>query len=860
MTASGRRTRAFGAVILALVACALGALWYLRAPVPAPPSPSARGPAPSPRTRLAELRHQPAGSLAGRVTSAGAPVATATVCTRAGDAGDPHCTPVAADGTWQLAELPPGDYAVWASAPELAGAAWRGPAPELAPTVALAAGQDRAGVDLSLAPGGALVGGVVRDVRGAPIAGAHVDVAVDAHAPVSSTIAGPDGAFTTWTAAGDVTVRASADGYVDNDVTVQAPDAAVVVALTPGGALAGTVVDAATHEPVADADVEAGGEHARTDGAGAFHIPKLAAGRYKPTATAIGGYGETAESVRLDLGERVSGLVIAIHPVAVVAGHIIADAAAGPQPCGAGEGEVWLSRYGGSTFYIGRTLDDGQILLEGVVPGTYEVKARCRHWLSRAPYPDVVVGDSDVDDLAWHVSPSARVAGRVRARSGEPIAGANVSLKAADSVSFGQAETGADGTFTADGLRPGAVTVGVIAEGYLAPAAAVTALASATPPSCEVVLDRGGEIAGLVVDALGQPLAGVRVAAAPGPDTTGLDGGGGRSDRVGAFKMGPLLPGAYRVQVDAENDDVFATSPAVDVTVARNATADVRLVATRPGGGLEGRVVDGRGRPVTDAYVTALLEAIDDDGHAWRPHYTWTSPKRLVGADGSFRLDALAAGTYSVRAARSGGGEATVAHLALGARQTIVIQPTGVLAGVAVSASGAPVTDVVVTATDRVRDLSREERVYFTGGAFALRDLPAGEYKLTVNNDPRSALHVTLADGAQRLDLKLVVQPRYELRGRVVSAGRPRAGWKVEVPKLETEEHSSSGASIETSSVEFAVTAADGTFVVHDLPAGTTEVAVFDATRPPDSDAVLKQDVIVGGAGPVVDAGDFTVP
>lgn len=857
MRARGRRTRVLAALVLALAA---GALAYEARREPAASPPGTHVPGPRPRLRLAELRHQPAGSLAGRVTSAGAPVVTATVCTRAGDAGEPACTPVAADGRWRIAELQPGDYAVWASAPALAGTAWRGPAPDLAPTVALAAGQARTGVDLVLAPGGALVRGVVHDVRGAPIAGAHVEVAVDAHAPVGSTTAGPDGAFTTWVAAGDVTVRASADGYVDNDVTVQAPDATVVVALTPGGALAGTVVDAATHEPVADADVEAGGEHARTDGGGAFRIPKLAAGRYKPTATAIGGYGETTESVRLGLGEHVSGLVIAIHPVAVVAGHIIADAAAGPQPCGAGEGEVWLSRYGGVTFYIGRTLDDGQILLEGVVPGTYEVKARCRHWLSRAPYPDVVVGDSDVDDLAWHVSPSARVAGRVRARSGEPIAGATVSLKAADSVSFGQAETGADGTFTADGLRPGAVTVGVIADGFLAPPAAVATAASATPPSCEVVLDRGGGIAGLVVDAQGQPLAGVRVAAAPVPDTTGLDGGGGRSDRTGAFTIGPLLPGAYRVQVDAENDDVFATSPAVDVTVAQNASAEVRLVATVPGGALEGRVVDGRGAPVTDAYVTALLEAIDDDGHAWRPHYTWTSPKRLVGADGSFHVGTLAPGMYSVRAARPGGGEATVAHLALGARATVVIQPTGLLAGVVVSASGAPVTDVVVTATDRVRDLAREERVYFTGGAFALRDLPAGDYKLTVNNDPRSAIHVTLADGAQRLDLKLVVQPRYELRGRVVSAGQPRAGWKVEVPKLETEEHSSSGASIETSSVEFAVTAADGTFVVHDLPAGTTEVAVFDATRPPDSDAVLKRDVAIGGAGPVVDAGDLTVP
>ena len=291
--------RAIAAFVAVAIAIAVGVyLFVLR-----PPS-RAR---PHGRDALAELRHADPAAIAGDLDP---PDATAVVCARRGDEL-PRCA--TARGSYELAGLAPGPYAVWASA--------GGHASELQ-RVALAPG-DRARVDLAIASGaaggsadGARVHGVVRDVRGHAIAGATVHVtgggAGSAAHDVTAT-SDADGVYLAYLPAGEVTAHASADDFVDDQASGFAPGE-LDLALEPAASLAGTVVDAATRAPVAGADVEAGGEHATTDAGGHFRIAKLRAGRYKPTATAFGGYGEADESVLVPLGRAVDGVVIAIAP------------------------------------------------------------------------------------------------------------------------------------------------------------------------------------------------------------------------------------------------------------------------------------------------------------------------------------------------------------------------------------------------------------------------------------------------------------------------------------------------------------------------------------------------------------------
>jgi len=201
--------------------------------------------------------------------------------------------------------------------------------------------------------------------------------------------------------------------------------------------------------------------------------------------------------------------------------------------------------------------------------------------------------------------------------------------------------------------------------------------------------------------------------------------------------------------------------------------------------------VDARSPPMSTthtgpdgAFVAWACPATSTAPDAGKPGYlargSWHDPPVLTALDGNFRLTGLPRGRFTLRAYREGGPDAVVEHISLGDRAHLTIRPTGILAGiVAPSSAATSIDDITIAAIDRARDVSREERIYHTGGRFALRDLPAGTYHLTVDGDPRSAVTVTLAEGERRADLRLVAQPRFTIRGRLVAADRtPLAGWR----------------------------------------------------------------------------------
>jgi hypothetical protein len=843
--------------VAAVIALAIVALGYVvrgrdRAPA-ADSTPASSSPA---RARLRELRRQPPGSIAGSVAAAGAAIANATVCvrSRAPDA-EARCTASDRDGAYAITDLPPGSYVIWASAPQLAGGAWRGPAPDFDDAVRLDAGQHRTHIDLALLAGAAEIRGTVRDVRGRAIPGALIHVTTEPQAaPSFTTRTTPDGRFVAWALPGEIHVLASADHFVDGDVPATAPVDDLALVLTPGAVLSGLVVEAGTRRPLDDATVTVhGGTVTRTDAAGRFELTRLAPGRYKPFATSIGGYGETAESVLLGLGQSVDDLVIEVHPVAVVAGRLAIEDDHG-APCPPDQGEVSLDRYGSSAYYRTRTDLDGAILLEGVLPGLYAVTASCDHFLSRLPYPDLAVHDSDIDGLVWTVTAGARVTGHVLSTARTPIADATVNLITVNGVGFGNAVSASDGSFTADGLAPGTTEVTAHAVGFAqrtTKPSVVTAIG--TTVTVDLVLDPGGTIAGDVVDESGQP-AHVRVVV-EGPEVDSQS-----TDARGHFAIAALAAGSYELRVHLDwgvPPRASAVPPVGTATVTTGRTTQVHLIAPAPTGTIAGTVVDGRGAPVGDVYVTVALE---DESVTERSsssaHGAWHD-QVLTGPDGSFELTHLPPGHFDVRAYREGGAETVVDHVAIGDHPRLTLAPTGVLAGIVVSATGGPVDDVTISADDRRHHISRDERVFHTGGRFALRDLPAGSYKLTVDGDPRSATVITLAEGAVRDDLRLVAQPRFTIRGRLVSAtGAPLDGWNVEAPRISQINTTASGGTVVVSDAEDAITGPDGRFLLRNLPAGPVTISAGAV------DATLRELRTLTLQSPTtdVDLGDLAVP
>ena len=810
-------------------------------------------------------RTKPRASIAGTVrVKGGGPLAGAMVCTTWSGTGldsaatrEPACTTTDATGAYRLAELIPAWHSLSASAPRHIPGRWRDPVTEDS-SIELDAGEQRTGVDFALAPGGVEVSGVVEDVSGGPVDGALVQVGGDwwSDAGTAFTRADAQGKFTLWTAPGEIELEASAEGYADGRATSVAPTRQALVLLTPESVLAGIVIEAGTKTPVAGAIVSVGGDwrsdgdapgsgsSARTDAAGRFRLTRLRPGRYKPTARAKGAYGEPTESVLLGLGQAVDDVVIEVHAAATVRGRIVIAGAAGAKPVPCARGWVSLRDAAAGRDAVDRPDDDGQIELAAVLPGHYEVDVRCDDQLARDRYPAVDVTSADVDGLVWEVGPGGTLRGVVRTSDGKPVAGANVSAQTTGGGARSQRGWSSDrtddqGKFEMRGLVIGDYAVSVYAEQERTPDPRPKAtIKEGAPTELEIVLEAGGSIAGSVVDGDGQPVAGVDVRVA----NDGWNNDSARSGDDGTFLLEKVRPGERRVVASrgwwsalkrpgSSDDDVQGEK----VMVAAGKTATVRLVVESRAGVIHGKVSDSAGQPVVDAWVIATREserAGAAAGEAAREsRWSWGRDDRpvITGTDGAFTVRDLSPGTYTVRAYRRGGGEAVAEHVALGTTASLVIRDTASISGTVATAGGAPPDEVSIGITDEKTGFSRRERFFRTGGVFALRDLPAGTFVVSADAaSARAMTTLTLAHGEQKQGVRLVLEGKVRLRGRLVELGKgtPVPGLKVSANPVKGSDGPAfilgqGGGDKEDVSGE------DGRFVVAQAPTGKIYVNAF---------------------------------
>ena len=162
---------------------------------------------------------------------------------------------------------------------------------------------------------------------------------------------------------------------------------------------------------------------------------------------------------------------------------------------------------------------------------------------------------------------------------------------------------------------------------------------------------RGRALEGRVLDPLGQAVAGARVLLGEGSAAflgdTPLDGPSAarlfdvreeRTDGEGRFRFEGVAADALRVAVRASG---FAPYDAVDVPMPSSARlADIVL---EPGVRLAGRVVDASGRPVSGVRV---LRGGATSGFVFGGARVQVA---ATAADGSFEVDVLAAGPWSLR-------------------------------------------------------------------------------------------------------------------------------------------------------------------------------------------------------------------
>lgn len=338
---------------------------------------------------------------------------------------------------------------------------------------------------------------------------------------------------------------------------------------------------------------------------------------------------------------------------------------------------------------------DGSYSLPLLQPGTYDVTAS-KSGAGRITIGAVVVTDgATTPDVDLQLTAPASLTGVVRDGDGAPVAGATVWAPVPGSNSP-TATTGADGSYSLSDVPAGEVRVMASATGFGTELADLTMTAGASQTK-DFVLTRLGKVTGLVHNADGAPLAGVKIdvvsaEGVPLGATTAIDG---------TFAVEPLLLGKYTVSAYRG-----AAAQAVDLTPAAP-TASVDLSLTL--GAVTGRVVDGAGAPSPG--VGVMLRSMLAGG---------TPVTSETDTDGRYRFPIAIAGDFEVIAFSWENGlstSGTVSANLAGDTNVADLGPAGSALDVFVDGPG-PGTDPVVGANVHVMraDLAADPNMPLTLG------------------------------------------------------------------------------------------------------------------------------------------------
>jgi protocatechuate 3,4-dioxygenase beta subunit len=263
----------------------------------------------------------------------------------------------------------------------------------------------------------------------------------------------------------------------------------------------------------------------------------------------------------------------------------------------------------------------------------------------------------------------------VDADSNQPIAGARVMLLPAEQVFPPEAtsprETVTDtrGRFVFDAVAPGRYQINAQMFGFapLADPPTLDITDAQAFRGVELMLKKGGEIFGRIVDASGAPLPSITVSVlthAAGTPTRGITAQMAQTNDLGEFRLAGLADGDY-VVIAAPPPSPPLAQPAVPSgaimaptyypgTTSREAAQRISIVSGQtvndvqfsmhsiPAYQISGVVVDEAGSPLSGAFVTLWLD-VRDGG-------TGAAAMGRSDESGMFRIGGVVPGTYRLGA------------------------------------------------------------------------------------------------------------------------------------------------------------------------------------------------------------------
>jgi hypothetical protein len=571
----------------------------------------------------------------------------------------------------------------------------------------------------------------------------------------------------------------------------------------PAARLYGRVVDRASREPVAGAEVWVVTDRRReqlsprdvvTDGEGRFALHDLPPGTLAVAARKARLVGEsrmmavaaaqaiTDVEVEVDAGLAVRGQVVDLRGKGLDGVRLCLSKRNPPF-----DRSVWA-----------RSMRDGAFSLEGALPGEYALLALGDELIPTQT--DLEVGHTDVDGVVVRLVPGAVVTGVVVAADGQPAGGAQIvaELAVGDApggggtfvARGGQADR--DGRFEIKGLEPSRVNLRAHHPQHGIGATEAFTVAAGEKRAVKVVLQsRGASIAGKVRYHDGRPAPGVPVAGLQRTEMGGFQNEEDLSAADGSFKLTGL--GAGIVEVSAGRETVVSRESKTIVLAAEEQKTGIELELARGGLAISGRVLGPDGKPAVGASVSALPDHEGSSSDSRGRSY-------LTDGDGAFTIDDLDRGKYTIVAFHAGFPEAEAPGVDAGATNVRLQLAAGAsVAGVVRGGDGRPVADytIALVSAPGGDDVSADRpapgwmaspadpvrRVHDRAGAFSFDHLKPGSYalKVAVQDGRSGSVLVTLRAAENRTGLRVDLASGVRIIGRVMDMdrGQPIAGAAV---------------------------------------------------------------------------------
>ena len=593
----------------------------------------------------------------------------------------------------------------------------------------------------------ASIAGTVRDVDGAPIEGALVCAAASSSMLNASDVrwpscarSGREGRYRVGDLAG-VRHRVSAGAasflpadyvYVEADVRRRAVDlrtggeaTGIDLTLARGGVEIRGVVEDLRGAPIADAWISSGGPES---GTGIVWARSAANGQY--TLWVRPGTVTVAAQAQGHLAGTTTGpteghtFTVSLAPEAVLRGTVIRASDRTPV-----EGARVRATPGGPSV---ATDGEGRFRLEALAWGAYQARAEMDDGFGMATEQvSLAPGETSVP-LVIELKPAVFVEGRIVHADGAVCDDGAITLREQASGREAHDTTEPTGLVHLPGLLPGTYTVTVACVGAVA--------ADHYPPIVVRGRDvgervwevgKGRAIAGVLVDASGEPVVGVTLHARPLGGAAELPAV--VSDDQGRFALRGLVAGSYELLPVAHARRTMPDAPVL-VKVGEVDVAGLRI-ALAATGEVRGTLRDPQKRPIVGAELTLKLGD--------------SAQQATTGGDGGFRFAHAAAGSSAVTVRLGGAPLRVLAHARVAVRVGATTQvelvseaPTGAISGVLRDGAGQPVADALVEARPEgtIPELARPglwrvggERPQFTdaAGNFALTGLAGDAYTVT---------------------------------------------------------------------------------------------------------------------------------